>query len=216
MIAENVLRSRYSRRISVFFVLLLLIFLSFPIISVADEEVTSSYLPTDYIQSIIDNTPATNPALFDEAISDPKTVAIAGTIPAFSQGEDAYRWSLVLQGVLKKINNESLLAPYQWDNGGFVIGYGCPSDHIQIFVNSDSEYTDEDIAEVIKVIQDAGKEAGITDLPVIVEIGTHAQGFVPANASAPQGEIKTIPGVGLGISALLVVAVVLSARKLKK
>ena len=215
MIAEKVLRSRYSRRVSVFSVLLLLIFISVLPASVAADEVTSSYLPADYIQSIIDNTPATNPTLLDEARSDPNNVAVAGTIPGFSQGEDAYRWSLVLQGVLKKINNESLLTPYLWDNGGFVIGYGCPSDHIQIFVNSDSEYTDEDIAQVIKVIQDAGKEAGIADLPVVVEIGTHAQGFVPA-AAASQGEIKTIPGVGLGISALLVVAVVLSARKLNK
>lgn len=104
MIAENVLRSLYSRRVSVSFILLLLVFFSVPYVSAADDEVTSSYLPADYIQSIIDNTPATNPALLDEARSDPNTVAVAGTIPAFPQGEDAYRWGLVLQGVLKKIN----------------------------------------------------------------------------------------------------------------
>lgn len=216
MNAEILLRSRYLRRVSVFFVLLLLIFLSVSFVSAAEGEVTSSYLPAEYIQSIIDNTPATNPALLDEVRSDPSTVAVAGTIPALSQGEDAYRWSLVLQDVLKNIDQKGLLAPYQWDHGGIVIGYGCPGDHIQIFVNADSEYSDEDIAQVIKVVQDAGKEADIKDFPVVVAKKTHAQSFPADLSTQPQDEVKTIPGVGLGISILLVAAVVLSARKLRK
>lgn len=216
MIAEKLLRSRYLRRVPIFFILLLFLFLSVSIVSAADDEVTSSYLPAEYIQLIIDNTPATNPALLDEARSNPKTVAVAGAIPAFTQGEDAYRWGLVLQDVLKKINNEHLLAPYQWDHGGFIIGYGCPGDYIQVFVNADSEYTDEDIAQVIKIVQDVGKEASIKDLPVVVEKGTHAQAFGPANVESPQGEVKTIPGVGLSISVFLVAVVALFTRKLKK
>ncbi|WNY22787.1 hypothetical protein MmiHf6_00720 [Methanimicrococcus hongohii] len=215
MSAETLSRCRSSRRASVFFILLLFISLTVPVVSAAGDEVTSSYLPAEYIQSIIDNTPATNPALFDQMRSNQSIIMISGTIPALPQGEESYRWGLVLQEILKSINNDGLLTAYHKDNGGFIIGYGSQENYIIISVHADSEVTDEELNQIIKVIQSAGENAGIADLPIVIEKSTPAQGYAPAASSGP-AETKTIPGVGLGISALLVVAVVLSARKFKK
>ncbi|MDR2944909.1 MAG: hypothetical protein LBU81_07530 [Methanosarcinales archaeon] len=96
MIAETVLKEFYFKTVFSLFVLLLLVFSSVPIVSAADGAAASGYLPADYVQSIIDNTPATDPAVLDEARSDPNVIAVAGTIPSFSQGNEAYRWDLVL------------------------------------------------------------------------------------------------------------------------
>ncbi|WNY28726.1 hypothetical protein MmiEs2_09290 [Methanimicrococcus stummii] len=214
MIAEKLLRSCYSRRASVFFVLLLLVSLFVPLVSASGDEVTSSYLPAEYVRSVIDNTPATNPALIEQASLNSKTVAAFGIIPALPQGEESYLWGLVLQDILKDIHNGDLLASYHWENGGFIIGYGYRNDHIYVSVNADSQFADEEIESVIKIIQDAGKKADINDLPIIIEESVHAQAFKPSGASS--AETKTIPGVGLGVCVFLLIAVVLSVRKFKK
>lgn len=117
---------------------------------------------------------------------------------------------------MKKVNSEGKLEPYLWDNGGFVIGYGCPSSYVQIYVCSESDYSEEEIDALIQIIQEAGKSYGIDDIPVIVEINTHAQGYINSGA-VPQNETeKTIPGVGLAACIVLSLVVVLFIRKAKK
>ncbi|MDL2261203.1 hypothetical protein LJC08_03120 [Methanimicrococcus sp. OttesenSCG-928-J09] len=217
MTPEKILRqaASFSKSMPVLFVLALLIFSSLPVVSAEEQQ---SYFSADYIQEIIDNTPATNPALLDQARSNSKTITVSGTIPALQKGNESYNWFILLQGVMKKINTDGQLGPYLWDNGGFIVGYGSSQEYIEVFVNADSTVSDEEIAQVVQIITNAGKEYGINDIPIIIERNTHAQGFIPSESTSPKSpdEIKTIPGVGLYICALLVVATVLITRKYRK
>lgn len=217
MITEKILRQTglFSKSLPVLFVLALLIFSSLPVVSAEEQQ---SYFSADYIQEIIDNTPATNPALLDQARSNSKTITVSGTIPALQKGNDSYSWFVLLQGVMKKVNTDGQLEPYLWDNGGFIVGYGSSQDYIEVFVNADSNVSDEEIAQVVQIITNAGKEYGVNNIPIIIERNTHAQGFIPSESASPKSpdEIKTIPGVGLYVCALLVVATVLIACKYRK
>lgn len=217
IIMAEIHKNKLTKTVSCLFVLTILLSLVFSsaLPAGAAESDTGSYFSDDYIREIINNTPAADTAYFDQARFDANTVAISGTVPALSKGRESYEWFVLLQGVMKKINDEGKLEPYLWENGGFVIGYGCPSSYIQIYVYSESDYSDEDINAVIQIIQDAGKSYGIDDIPVIVEINTHAQGYVGGPVKQQESE-KTIPGVGLAACAVLSLVVVLFIRKSKK
>ncbi|MDV0444646.1 hypothetical protein MmiAt1_01780 [Methanimicrococcus sp. At1] len=193
------------------FVLVILISLISPALAGATD--TESYFSESYIQEIINNTPAPDSVLFEQAKKDSNTVAAAGNIPVLLPGRESYEWFVLLQGTVKKINDENQLDPHLWDNGGFIIGYGCHHSYVQVYVSG--TYSDEDINKVIRIVQDAGKAYGIDDVPLIIVIDEHAQGFdnTPAGSGEPA---KTIPGVGLGASAFLALFVVLCINKFKK
>ncbi|MDR0767782.1 MAG: hypothetical protein LBE57_05020 [Methanosarcinales archaeon] len=214
MSSEKLLQHRYSQRVFVFFVLLLLLSLSVPVVSAAGDEVISSYLSAEYIRSVIDNTPATNPALLDQIALKQNTVAVYGVIPALPQGEESYRLSLLLQEVVRIIHNDGSLVAYQWDNGGFIISYGSQKEYVIVSVHVDSHFTNEEINQVIQIIQDVGKEAGIPDLPIVVERDEHVRIEVP---EAPSDPAPAIPGIGIGISVLIVLALsAVLVRKIEK
>ncbi|MDV0444645.1 hypothetical protein MmiAt1_01770 [Methanimicrococcus sp. At1] len=192
--------------------ILLLVSVTLPVSVASDGETGQSLLPTDYIKSIIDNTPATNPELIKQAASGQNTVAVSGTIPTLPKGEESYHWNLILQNILKEIHTEDLLASYHWDNGGFIIGYGCTPDYIEISVHSEAQYSDSEVKKVIQAVQSAGEKHGISDVPIIIEKSLPPQGYAQTQPDA----VKTIPGVGLGVGALLVIAAVLIVSKFKK
>ncbi|MDL2261204.1 hypothetical protein LJC08_03125 [Methanimicrococcus sp. OttesenSCG-928-J09] len=203
-------------RLFISLILLSVIFSSVPPAGAVESD-TGSYFSADYIQEIIDNTPATNPNLLEQARFNNTTVAVYGRIPALPRGNESYRWFTLLQGTMKKVNEDGKLEPYLWDNGGFIIGYGCPSEMIQIFVYSGAEYSDEDLEAIVKIVQDAGKEYGIEDIPIIVESNALAQGYInDMSAKTEPAAPKTIPGVGLATCALLVMVAVFFVRKSKK
>lgn len=201
-------------RLSVVFAVLLLFISGLPVaVSESGGEEQSSYFSAEYIQKIIDNTPATDPSLMDQVRANSKTVAVSGTIPAMAKGEESYQWGILLQGVLKKINADGSLSPYLWDNGGAVIGYGSYDSYIQISVHAEADLSDEEINALIRIVSDAGKEYGIDNIPIVIEKRALAQGFVPASSSNAPVEPKTIPGVGLLVCGILVLGTVLISRR---
>ncbi len=218
IIMAEIPKNKLTKKVSRLFVLTILLTLIFSSVlpAGAAEPVTGSYFSEDYIQDIINNTPAADTAHFKQAKSDANTIAVSGAVPVLSKGRESYEWFVLLQGVMKKVNDEGKLEPYLWDNGGCVIGYGCPSSYIQIYVYSESDYSEEDISAVIQIIQEAGKSYGINDIPVIVEINTHAQGYLNSGSVVQNEPEKTIPGVGLAACIVLSLVVVFFIRKSKK
>lgn len=216
MAAQIFRQTNISEILPILFLASLFIFSSLPI-SVAEEE-PQSYFSANYIQGIIDSTPAPNPSILEHARSNSNTITVSGTIPRLAKGNESYNWFVLLQGVLGEVNAGGQLEPYLWDNGGFIIGYGSQEGHVKVIINDNSAVTDEEINQVIQIFTDAGKEYGINDIPVILEKNTHAQGFVQGESASPKSpdEIKTIPGVGLYICALLVVATALITYRFKK
>ncbi|WNY28725.1 hypothetical protein MmiEs2_09280 [Methanimicrococcus stummii] len=192
----------------VIFTALLMLLLSSALPAGASESDTSSYFSEEYIQDIINNTPATDVSYFKQASLNADTIAVFGTLPAFSKGRESYEWFVLLQGVTSKLNEDGKLAPYLWDNGGFIIGYGYQNSVILISIHS--EYSDEEMNAVIQIIEEAGQFYGISDIPIIIEQNTHAQAYT--DNAEPE---KTIPGVGLAACALLSLFVVLFIRKSK-
>ncbi|WNY22788.1 hypothetical protein MmiHf6_00730 [Methanimicrococcus hongohii] len=213
----EIIKNRYIRTVSRLSVLTLLFILliSSVLPAGAVESNSGSYFSEEYIQEIINNTPAINSSSFELAVRNENTVLAAGTVPSLAKGRESYEWFVLLQGIMTKINDEGKLEPYLWDNGGFIIGYGYTDSFIEISVHADSGYTDADLNAIAKIVNDAGKTYGIDDIPVIIESKALSQGYSDSGSQRAEPE-KTIPGVGLGISALVVIGVVLSARKLKK
>lgn len=201
----------------IFIILLSLIFSS-ALPAGAAESDTGSYFSDDYIQGIINSTPAVGPALFEQSKSAENTIAASGIVPVLAEGRESYEWFISLQNVVEKVNNEGTLAPYHWDNGGFIIGYGCIGSHIQISVYSEAAYSDEDINAVIQIIQDAGKTYDIVDAPLIIESSKHAQGYEPEPAQEGQegSAPPDVPGVGLTACVVLSLIAVFFIRKFKK
>jgi hypothetical protein len=52
----------------------------------------------------------------------------------------------------------------------------------------DSECTDDEINQILKIIQEAGKEEGINDLPVVIVRETYAEGFIPTTGPSAETE----------------------------
>lgn len=218
----DIRKSKLTKIISRLFVLIMLLSLAFSSVlpAGATESYTGEYFSDAYIRRIIDDTPATDPALFERTKSSENVIVVSGTVPVLAKGRESYEWFVLLQGVMKKVDNSGELDPYLWDNGGFVIGYGCPSSFVHIYVYSESDYSEEDINAIVQIIQNAGKSYGIDDIPIVVELNTHPQGYincsaVPSQQTQTRESEKTIPGVGLAACVILSLVVVLFIRKSK-
>lgn len=220
---DEIQKNKLKKIITRLFVFMLLFSLTFSSVlpAGAAESDTDRYFSNDYILQIINDMPAVDTNLFEQVKSAENTIAVSGTVPAFSRGRESYEWFVLLRGVVTKVRSEGKLEPYLWDNGGFVIGYGCPNSYVQIFVYSGSDYSDEDINTMIQIVQDAGRSYGVDNIPVVVISSTHAQGFDDSISiyqqpvESPVESEKTIPGVGLAACAVLSLIVVLFTRSKK-
>lgn len=171
---------KISVRLFVFiFAFSLFLFSALPVNAIELEDIEfdmNSNFSIEYILEIIENTPAFDSFLSDLWELDENIIAVSGEFPSLSAGLEAYGWFISLQKVVWKINEDRLLEPYIWDNGGFIAGYGYSNLCVQVCVHPDAEYTDEDITAVMQIIRDVGLEYGI-DVPIVVEISSHPEGF---------------------------------------
>lgn len=184
------------------FLSVLLLFILLPAAYAAEN--SSDIIPLDenpahfeLMQSIIDSTSPTDPDALIEARKNEKVIAVSGTIPRYAAGEESYKWFVLLQGVLTKINDEKLLEDYHVDNGGFLIGYGCPRDYLHFYVFSEADVSDEDLNAVIKIIADAAEYYNIAEVPVIIERDAPSQGFNPESSEPSPANISGIGFFGL-------------------
>lgn len=168
---------------------------------------------SEYIQAIINNTPPTNPAFLDESRNNEKVIAVSGRIPSYRAGQESYDWFVLLQKVLKKINDEELLEDYQWDNGGYIIGFGCPHDYLHFYVYADADVSEEELNEIISIITKAGESYNISDIPIVVERDYPSQGFNPTDPNSLPDEMHSLPGLGIfGLLICFGLAVILLIR----
>ncbi|MDR2944906.1 MAG: hypothetical protein LBU81_07515 [Methanosarcinales archaeon] len=203
-------KDRHSKVMSRLFILMILLssifFTAAP--AAAEESNAGNYFSDEYIMEIINSTPAVDAALFEKAKSNEKTISVSGTVPVLAEGRESYEWFVLLQSAMRKTNDEGKLEPYLWDNGGFIIGYGCPTSHIQVSVHADADYSEEDINAIIQIIQDAGKAYNIDNVPIVIEEDDHVHHMSETE--------KTTPGVGLLSCVLLSLAVVFFIQRARK
>ncbi|WNY26308.1 hypothetical protein [Methanolapillus ohkumae] len=125
---------------------------------------------------------------FEKIKQNGEDIAV-GTVPDL-EGEDAYEWYLQLDSVSEKVYNEGLLNPYLRSNNGPVTGHGATmAGYIGVSICPNCEISKSDADEIIRIYQEAGEEAGIENIPIVI-----AKGY-PQNAISEPGEkSNAIPG----------------------
>jgi hypothetical protein len=135
------------------------------------------------IQKMVDETPSTNPAMFEEMAKAQDTVAAYGEVPSIN-GEEAYDWGLSLQRIARSIQDNDALKKYEVINDG-LITYGRGNDGffiVYLNVERKDQITLEDIENIKNTFEEYAEKEGIYNLPIIfsyskLEIELHAAGI---------------------------------------
>ena len=142
------------------------------------------------IQEIVDNTPSTDPEMFEKVAQSQDAIAFFGEVP-YKKGEDAYNWWLSLQRVAESVNDEKALSIFFEINGDRPVGYGCNIyGFMTVFINADQKgnITSDDIENIKEVFEKYTEKEGINNLPIVFVYETDF-GYIASQAydySAPE------------------------------